>query len=77
MSKPAVDGFERAHRGQVSVVRLDVRSALGNALAYQFQVRAVPTFLLFTPEGELIAKHVGIATGGRLANLLSEASEGR
>ncbi len=61
----------------MSVVRLDVRSALGNALAYQFQVRAVPTFLLFTPEGELIAKHVGIATAGRLANLLSSIGEGR
>lgn len=72
-----MDGFERSHRGQVSVVRLDVRSALGNALAYQFQVRAVPTFLLFTPEGELIAKHVGIATAGRLANLLSSIGEGR
>ncbi|MDH7488352.1 MAG: thioredoxin family protein [Anaerolineae bacterium] len=77
MSKPAVDGFERANAGRVSVVRLDVRSALGNALAYQFQVRAVPTFLLFSPDGELAAKHVGIATAGRLASLLSEGTEGR
>lgn len=75
MSKPAVDGFERSHRGQVSVVRLDVRSAIGNALAYQFQVRAVPTFLLFAPEGALAAKHVGVATAGRLANLLNELTE--
>lgn len=77
MSKPAVDGFERANAGRVSVVRLDVRSALGNALAYRFQVRAVPTFLLFTAQGELAARHVGIATSGRLANLLSEVTEGR
>ncbi|GAB4403812.1 MAG: hypothetical protein Kow00123_15220 [Anaerolineales bacterium] len=77
MSKPAVDGFERSHQGQVAVVRLNVASALGNALAYQFQVRAVPTFLLFTPDGELAAKHVGIATAGRLASLLSEGTEGR
>lgn len=60
----------------MAVVRLDVRSTLGNALAYQFQVRAVPTFLLFSPQGELWGRHVGIATAGRLANLLNETREG-
>lgn len=77
MSKPAVDGFERANADRVSVVRLDVRSALGNSLAYRFQVRAVPTFLLFTAQGELVGKHVGLATSGRLANLLIQGMEGR
>lgn len=58
-------------------MRLDVGSALGNALAYQFQVRAVPTFLMFSPQGDLVGRYVGIATAGRLANLLSEVTEGR
>lgn len=54
-----------------------MRSALGNALAYEFQVRAVPTFLLFSPQGEVVARHVGIATAGRLANLLDVMTEGQ
>jgi len=61
----------------VAVVRLNVRSALGNTLAYQFQVRAVPTFLLFAPHGELVAKHVGVASAGRLTSLLDEGMEER
>jgi thioredoxin-like negative regulator of GroEL len=56
---------------------LDVRSRVGNYLAYNFSVRAVPTFIMFDAAGQPVAHHVGIATAGTLAGLLSEATEER
>ncbi len=73
MSKPAVDGFQRSHRDQVAVIRLDIRSDLGNRLAYQFGVRAVPTFLMFDGHEGIAGRHVGIATPAALSTLAETA----
>jgi len=75
MAKPAVDGFERSHKDQVIVIRLGIRSSLGNQLAYQFNARAVPTFLMFDRSGNLAGRHVGVATSASLNNLLAQALE--
>jgi hypothetical protein len=75
LSKPVVDGFQRSHKDTVTVIRLDVRSELGNRLAYQFGARAVPTFLMFDNRGQISGRHVGIATSTALSTLAENASK--
>lgn len=72
-----MDGFERRHADGVIVVRLDVRSDVGNYLAYHFAVRAVPTFLMFNAAGQPLGRHVGIASGKMLDALLNESLKER
>ena len=59
----------------MTVVRLDVRSELGNRLAYQFGARAVPAFLMFDNSGQIAGRHVGIATSAALSTLAETASK--
>jgi hypothetical protein len=77
ISKPAVDGFERNYADDVRVIRLDVRSRVGNYLAYNFSVRAVPTFIMFRADGHFAGRHTGIATERTLEGLLQEATKER
>ncbi len=70
-----MDGFQRSHKDEVEVIRLDIRSSLGNQLAYQFSVRAMPTFLMFDGQGNLAGRHVGIATAAALSDLAENASK--
>jgi thioredoxin-like negative regulator of GroEL len=73
-SKPAVDGFERAQNGSVAVFRLDVRSAVGNQVATQFGARAVPTFLMFDGQGQLVGRRVGAVLSSKTLTDLTQPS---
>lgn len=59
MAKPAVDRLQRELEGQADVLRIDVMSRVGNALAQRYGVRAVPTFLVFDGQGEIIYAQAG------------------
>jgi thioredoxin-related protein len=59
MVKPIVDGLERELEGQAQVVRLSALSAMGQEVAQRYDVRGVPTFLIFDGQGELIGRQVG------------------
>jgi thioredoxin-related protein len=59
LAKPIVDGLERDLEGQAQVVRLSVLSKLGREVAQRYDVRGVPTFLIFDDQGELIERQVG------------------
>ena len=59
MAKPIVDGLERELEGQARVVRLSALNAMGQEVAQRYDVRGVPTFLIFDGQGELIGRQVG------------------
>jgi cytochrome c-type biogenesis protein len=65
---PVVEDLERAcARGDGTVVRVNVGSAGGRALAQRFNVHAVPTFLQLDAEGEEVERMVGEQTHQQLA----------
>ncbi len=59
MAKPAVDGLERDLHARLSFARVNIGAAGGEKIAHQFRVRAVPTFLLISAEGELLYRQAG------------------
>jgi hypothetical protein len=54
-----VDGLERELGGRAQVLRLNILSPVGRAAAGAYAVRAVPTFVLFDAEGEMVYYHMG------------------
>ena len=46
-AKPIVNGIERDLEGRAAVVRLDLLSAEGRRIARRYDVRAIPTILVF------------------------------
>lgn len=60
MAKPIVDGIERDLEGEASVVRLSVLSAVGARAAQRYNVRSVPTLLVFDAQGQLIEQRAGL-----------------
>jgi thioredoxin-like negative regulator of GroEL len=59
VAKPIVDGLEREIGDRVQVLRLNVLSPVGRAAASAYAVRAVPTFVLFNADGEMVYYQVG------------------
>ncbi len=57
-AKPIVDGLEAEFAGQLNVLRVDVQSAAGKELAWQFGA-LTPTFILFDAQGEELWRMVG------------------
>jgi thioredoxin-related protein len=59
VAKPSVDGLEEDLGARVAFTRVDIRGEHGNELAAKYRVRAVPTFLLVSPDGEVLYRKVG------------------
>jgi thioredoxin-related protein len=66
-----VDGLERELEGQARVVRLSVLGKLGREIAQRHGVMAVPTFLIFDGQGELIERQVGFPDRDRIRTLVA------
>ena len=60
MAKPIVDGIERDLEGRARVVRIGVMSGLGSQTARQYNVRGVPTLIIFDGDGQPVGQSVGI-----------------
>jgi len=71
LAKPIVDGLERELEGQARVVRLSVLGELGREVARRHGVMAVPTFLIFDGQGELIERQVGFPDRDRIKTLVA------
>jgi thioredoxin-related protein len=54
-----VDRLERDLAGKLQVLRLSAFGSVGRQLAARYEVRGVPTFLLFDGEGRMIYHEVG------------------
>jgi cytochrome c-type biogenesis protein len=65
---PVVENLERAcAQGDGTVVRVNVESSAGRALAQRFNVHAVPTFLQLDAKGEEVERVIGEQTHEQLA----------
>jgi len=60
LAKPIVDGLERELGDRVQVLRLNILSPVGRAAASAYAVRAVPTFVLFDADGEMVYYQAGL-----------------
>ncbi len=59
MSKPAVDRLERELDGKAKLLRINVMSQSGLALAREYDVVAVPTFIVFDGKGQVVYAQAG------------------
>lgn len=62
--------MERELDGRAVVVRLNVADSAGRAVASRYGLTAVPTFLVFTPEGAPSGRFVGYPDKDRLVRAL-------
>jgi thiol-disulfide isomerase/thioredoxin len=58
-SKPRVDQLERDIADQADMLRLNVRGAPGDQLAYRWQVSGLPTFFVLDGAGEIVYRQSG------------------
>jgi thiol-disulfide isomerase/thioredoxin len=58
LAKPVVDGIAR-ELNEVPVVRVDVASRNGSALASGYGVRGVPALIVFNGDGEIVLSQAG------------------
>ena len=70
-----MDGLEKALEGQAPVLRLDVMSGVGREAAIRYQIRGVPTFLVFDGRGKVIYRQVGPPNRGAIIQAVREAGE--
>lgn len=73
MQKPIVDGLERQLEGQAELIRLNALGGLGREGAMRFDVRAVPTLLVFDGCGSVIERQVGMVAPARVVQAVQSA----
>lgn len=67
-----MDGLESETRGRASVVRVDIRSAGGVEAARRYEVRFTPSFVVFSPSGQIVARTSAVDEAARrLRSLLA------
>ncbi len=59
MAKPVVDRLERDLEGRAEVLRVDVLTRAGATLAARYNVRGVPTFMVFDGAGQVVYGRAG------------------
>jgi thioredoxin 1 len=74
-SKPKVDQMERDLGDQASVLRLNVRTAPGDQLAYRWQVTGVPTFFVFDGQGESVYRRAGAPDVAAITEAVEAAAQ--
>jgi hypothetical protein len=60
LAKPIVNGIEKQLKDRAHVVRLSMLSKLGQQVAGDFEVVAVPTTLIFDGAGNICYRHAGL-----------------
>jgi hypothetical protein len=60
-AKPVVDGLEREFRGKAVIIRANMMSSAGGALARRYGIDVVPSFIVFDAEGHIVFKRNGSA----------------
>jgi thioredoxin-like negative regulator of GroEL len=67
MMAPAFDDIAKRHQGKALVAK--VNTDLAQRTAMSFQIRGIPTTILFR-DGKEVARQVGAVPGGRLEEML-------
>ena len=70
-----MNGVEDEMAGKVDVVYLNLVSAVGREVGGRYGVKIVPTTLLFSGEGELIARVSGVPKKNNLITQIQERIE--
>jgi len=60
VAKPIVDGLEKDLEGTGRVIRLNLLSDIGRQAAARYDVRSLPTTLLFDGDGNLVHRQTGL-----------------
>jgi thioredoxin-related protein len=68
--KPIVDGIERQYKNRLVVIRLDIQSETGRALAPIYGFQYTPTFIFFDPQGKETWRSVGQLDSAKLQDSL-------
>ena len=55
-----MNGIESDLAGQADVIRLNLLTKLGQALASRFEVRGAPATLVVSPGGDVTSRHEGL-----------------
>ncbi|MCP4540749.1 MAG: thioredoxin family protein [Chloroflexi bacterium] len=66
-----MDRLERELKGQARVVRLSALGELGQEVAQRYDMRGVPTFLVFDGQGNLIERQVGFPDRDKIKMLVA------
>ncbi len=69
-AKPIVDGIEREHGRQLSIIRLNIQDPAGKALLERFEFRFTPTFIFFDGNGDELQRWVGAIDSNEVHDLL-------
>ena len=70
MSKPVVDRLAKQLQGRAELIRVNVGTPTGLAVAQMYGVRATPTQLVFDGQGNVVYSHVGIPNAGAVIHVV-------
>lgn len=59
VARPAVDALERATRGRMAVVRVDIEAPAARLVVSRYGLRATPTYVLVDGQGTEVWRQVG------------------
>lgn len=74
MSKPVVDRLAKQLQGRAELIRVNVATPTGLAVAQTYGVRATPTLLVLNGEGNVVYSHVGIPNAGAIVKAVEGLS---
>ena len=66
-----MDRLEQELEGQARVVRLSIFDQVGQDVARRYDVRGVPTFLVFDGQGNLIGREAGMPDRDKIKALVT------
>lgn len=75
MAKPVVDRLERELNGSAKLLRINVMSQSGLALAREYGVVAVPTFIVFDGKGQVVSAQAGLPDRAAIRAAVAQAQE--
>ena len=70
MSKPVVNRLAKQLEGRAGLIRVNVATPTGLAVAQMYDVRATPTLLVLNGKGKVVYSHVGIPNAGEVAKVV-------
>jgi hypothetical protein len=73
VAKPVVDGVERQLEGQAKVIRVNALTGFGREGVMRYDVRAVPTLIVFDGCGQIVDRQIGFINGGRVVAAVQSA----
>jgi thioredoxin 1 len=68
--KPIVDGIEKQYQGRLTVIRVDIQSETGRALAPIYRFQYTPTFIFFDGQGKELWRSIGQLDTGKVGESL-------